>query len=130
MELRKSLVLKMWHHGKLSQAYGIKPEVWGRVGPDPRAELQVDPARGPQAQGLGRPGVFSERDIGNTSLCVALPEQANSHSSDASYHGEQGNNKTLFQWPGNQLEAANVAIIHCCVSSKFILTCSTTTHTS
>ena len=25
----------------------------------------------------------------NTSLCVALPKQANSHSSDASYHGEQ-----------------------------------------
>ncbi len=66
--------------------YGIKPEVWGKVGPDPRAELQVDPARGPQAQGLGRL-VFSERDIGNISLCVALPEQVNSHLSDASYHG-------------------------------------------
>ncbi len=38
--------------------YGIKPEVWGRVGPDPRAELQVDPARGPQAEGLGRPGAL------------------------------------------------------------------------
>ena len=24
--------------------YGLKPEVWGRVGPDPWAELQVDPA--------------------------------------------------------------------------------------
>ncbi len=67
--------------------YGLKPEVWGWGVPDPRAELQVDPARGPQAQGLGRPGVFSERDIGNTSLCVALPEEANRHSSDASYHG-------------------------------------------
>ena len=67
-------------------AYGLKPEVWGRVVPDPRAELQVDPARGPQAQGLGRP-------IGNTSLCVASPEQVNSHSSDVSYHGEQGYNK-------------------------------------
>ncbi len=73
------------------KVYGIKPLVWGRVGPDPRAELQVDPARGPQAQGLGRP----ERDIGNTSLCVALPEQANSYSSDASYHGEQGYNNLL-----------------------------------
>ncbi len=41
---------------QLGYVYGIKPEVWGRVGPDPRAELQVDPARGPQAQGLGRPG--------------------------------------------------------------------------
>ncbi len=61
--------------------YGLKPEVWGRVGPDPRAELQVGAGRGPQAQGLGRP-----------SLCVALPEQANSHLSDASYHGEQGYN--------------------------------------
>ncbi len=38
-------------------AYGIKPEVWGRVVPDPRAELQVAPARGPLAHGLGRPGV-------------------------------------------------------------------------
>ena len=27
--------MKVW-------VYGIKPEVWGRVGPDPRAELQVD----------------------------------------------------------------------------------------
>ena len=41
----------------------------------------------PAGRAPGRPGVFSERDIGNTSLCVALPEQANSHSSDASYHG-------------------------------------------
>ncbi len=39
-----------------SSAYGLKPEVWGRVGPDPRAELHVDPARGQQAQGLGWPG--------------------------------------------------------------------------
>ncbi len=31
--------------------YGLKPEVWGRVGPDPRAELQVDPARGPVRPG-------------------------------------------------------------------------------
>ncbi len=36
--------------------------------------------------------VFSKWDIGNTSLCVASPEQANSHSSDTSYHGEQGYN--------------------------------------
>ncbi len=36
-----------------SLVYGIKPEVWIRVGPDPRAELQVDPA-----QGLGRPGAL------------------------------------------------------------------------
>ena len=35
--------------------YGLKPEVWGRVVPDPQAELQVDPAQGPQAKGLGRP---------------------------------------------------------------------------
>ena len=26
----------------LTDVYGLKPEVWGRVGPDPRAELQVD----------------------------------------------------------------------------------------
>ena len=56
---------------------GIKPLVWGRVGPDPWAELQVDRARGPQAQGLGRPGVFSKGFIGNTSLCVASPEHFN-----------------------------------------------------
>ncbi len=59
--------------------YGLKPEVCGRVVPDPRAELQVDQARGPPR-------------AGNTSLCVASPEQVNSHSSDASYHGEQGYN--------------------------------------
>ncbi len=65
-------------------AYGLKPKVWLMVVPDPWAELQVDPARGPQAQGLGR--------LGNTSLCVASPKQTNIHSSDASYHGEQGYN--------------------------------------
>ena len=26
--------------------YGLKPKVWGRVGPDPWVELQVDPAQG------------------------------------------------------------------------------------
>ena len=46
-----------WSYQDSSQgkAYELKPKVWGRVGPDPQAELQVDPARGPQAQGLGRP---------------------------------------------------------------------------
>ncbi len=44
----------------LCKVYGLKPEVWGRVVPDPRAQLQVNPARGPQAQGLGRPEVFSK----------------------------------------------------------------------
>ncbi len=34
------------------EAYGLKPEVWGRVVPDPRAELQVDPAQEVQTQGL------------------------------------------------------------------------------
>ena len=34
--------------------YGLKPEVWSRVGPDPKAGLQVDSTREPQAQGLGR----------------------------------------------------------------------------
>ncbi len=29
----------------------------------------------------------------NTSLCVASPEQANSHSSNVIYHGEQGYNQ-------------------------------------
>ncbi len=67
--------------------YGLKPEFWGRVVPDPWAELQVDPARGPQVQGLDR--------LGSTSLCVASPEHANSHSPDASYHGEQGYNPLL-----------------------------------
>ena len=78
--------IKRSPHG-LPYAYGLKPKVWGRAGPDPRAELQVDPAPGRQAEGLGRPG--------NTSLCVASPEQANSHSSDMKYHGEQGYNKQL-----------------------------------
>ncbi len=49
------------------QAYGLKPEVWGRVGPDPWAELQVDPARGPQALGLGRPKLRDTR-----ANCVSL----------------------------------------------------------
>ena len=74
----------------IANVYGLKPEVWGRVGPDPRAELQVDPALGPAALGLGRPGPFPRK--GNTSLCVAPPEHMNSHSFDASYHGEQGYN--------------------------------------
>ncbi len=39
-------------------AYGLKPEVWGRVVPDPRAELQVDPARGPQVLILLYPCFF------------------------------------------------------------------------
>ncbi len=65
-------------NGKNEDTYGLKPEVWGRVGPDPRAELQVDPAR----HSTKHP----------TSLRVASPEQANSQSSDASYHGEQGYN--------------------------------------
>ena len=42
---------------------------------------------------LSRGGLlFRVYSIGNTSLCVALTEQANSHSSGASYHGEQGYN--------------------------------------
>ena len=65
----------------MKNAHGLKPEVWGRVVPDPWVELQIDSARGPEGQGLGQP-----------SLCVASPEQANSHSSDASYHGKQGYN--------------------------------------
>ncbi len=39
---------------------GLKPSVCVRVVPDPRAELQVDPARGPQ--GLGRPGALLKVD--------------------------------------------------------------------
>ncbi len=38
-------------HGCLASVYGLKPEVCVRVVPDSRAELQVDPARGPQAAG-------------------------------------------------------------------------------
>ena len=37
---------------------GLKPSVCVRVGPDPWAELQVDPALGPAALGLGRPGAL------------------------------------------------------------------------
>ncbi len=54
---RKSLIQKGFltqnRAQKGKRAYGLKPEVCGRVVPDPGAELQVDPARGPQAQGLG-----------------------------------------------------------------------------
>ncbi len=35
-------------------------------------------------------------NVANSSLCVASPEQMNSHSSDASYHGEQGYNYQLW----------------------------------
>ncbi len=55
-----------------------------------------------KAQGLGqgwtRPAAFSKWDIGNTSLCVASPEGTNSHSSDASYNGEQGYNCNSVIW--------------------------------
>ena len=37
--------------------------------------------------------MYAAMYIGNTSLRVASPEQANSHSSDASDHGEQGYNE-------------------------------------
>ncbi len=41
--------------------------------------------------------MYAAMYIGNTSLRVASPEQANSHSSDASYHGEQGYNLPSLQ---------------------------------
>ncbi len=50
-------LMEYTYNKSLVLVYGLKPGVWGRVVPDPWAELQ---------------------------------EQANSHSSDASYHGEQG----------------------------------------
>ncbi len=43
-------------HGQLNReflptlTYGLKPDVWVRVGPDLQAELQFDPTRGLQAQ--------------------------------------------------------------------------------
>ncbi len=40
--------------------YEIEPVVWGRVGPDPRLQPHVDTVRGPQAQGLGRPGAATK----------------------------------------------------------------------
>ncbi len=47
--------------------------------------------------GAAGPRAGSKLDIGNTSPCVASPEQANSHACDASYHGEQGYNCFLSQ---------------------------------
>ncbi len=80
--------------GTFGYVYGLKPEVWGRVGPDPWTELQVNP---------GQPGVLSwyanDNQISGVNVCVALPEQANSHSSDASYHGEQGYNAIYLPIP-------------------------------
>ncbi len=61
------------------RAYGLEPEIWGRIEPDPQAV----------ALGLGQPG---------TSLFVASPEQTNSHSSGASYLGEQGYNVNAWQF--------------------------------
>ncbi len=63
------LVLDNYKFG-LNLAYGLKPEVWGRVGPDPRAELQVNLERGAAGPRAG-------------STCVASPEQTNSHLSDS-----------------------------------------------
>ena len=130
----------LWSSFALLIVYGLKPKVWGRVGPDPRAALQVDPAWGPQARvsrqnkileldllprdqlwekavdwtlnfcsngpPYRRPKgrvygltwfllVFFKWDKGNTSLCVASPEQMNSHSSGVSYRDEQGYNNLL-----------------------------------
>ena len=51
LEIIGSSIVKK--QGKRKQwVYGLKPEVWGRVVPNLRAELQVDPARGPAAQAL------------------------------------------------------------------------------
>ncbi len=50
---RKYCSVEAFHKNQQNVAkggYGLKPEVWGRVVPDPRAELQVDPDRWPQAQ--------------------------------------------------------------------------------
>ena len=46
--------------------YGLKREVWGRVGPDPWAELQVDQARGPRTWSL--PG--AQEKSGTCLQCV------------------------------------------------------------
>ncbi len=92
--------LTAWGYGSMLWASGL-PGIclWikarglgqGCTRPAGRAPDRPSPrAAGPRA---GSTVVFSKWDIGNTSLCVASPEQANSHSSDASYHGEQGYNK-------------------------------------
>ncbi len=60
--------------------------------PSPGAAGVADRDRPPVRAGMRSRLVFSKGFIGNSSLCVASPEQANSHSSDASYHGEQGYN--------------------------------------
>ncbi len=99
---------KIWTSGNV---YGLKPKVLGRVGPDPQAELQVDPARGTGDffdQAIWFLLVFSKWDIGNTSLCVALPKQANSHSSGVIYHGEQGYNN----WQGPEPEKESLWYLH------------------
>ncbi len=46
----------------------------------------------------------------NASLFVASPDQVNSHSSDASYHGEQGYN-LLQRW--RVLDAPSHWLLHC-----------------
>ncbi len=73
-----SPVRVMQHKVMSTQPLGLRPSGWVDLG-------------------------FSNRDIGNTSLCVASPEQANSHSSGVIYHGEQGYNQSLsmretFTW--------------------------------
>ena len=50
--------------------YGLKLDVWGRVGPDLRAELQVNTTQAPNARGLGRPSTQIVR-IGIV-LCILI----------------------------------------------------------
>ena len=47
-------ILKYFKNDMTKLFYEIEPSVWGRVGPDPRLQPQVDKARG-----LGRPGAAS-----------------------------------------------------------------------
>ncbi len=48
--------------------YEIEPEVWGRVGPDPQLQPQVDTPRGLQARLLHYPNVGAGRPECRTSL--------------------------------------------------------------
>ncbi len=64
-------------------AYGVyvlKPNVWGRVGPDPWVEVQVETVRGPQACGMGKPGPLPKglhHPNGWTIVCQDGPIMAN-----------------------------------------------------
>ena len=86
----------MAEHSCPANAYGLKPEVGGRVVPHPRLELQVDPARAPQAQGLDQPGALPKgllpKGTDRKTMVLIKWLKCILKQPNAKYHGEQGYN--------------------------------------